>query len=150
MLYKSNFVLELHNYSNFIMKKAVLVFIIAALVLLTTALWFYSSKTSFKPMDLLQFGIIILVVIFAVYMGFKRLGSVIRGEPVEDELSKKILQKTAALSYYISLYLWLFLMYIQDKVKLETHTTMAIGMLGMAVTFGICWLIFNFRGIKND
>jgi peptidoglycan/LPS O-acetylase OafA/YrhL len=94
--------------------------------------------------------VIILVVGFAVFIGYKRLTSAKRGEPAEDELSKKVLQKTASLSYYISLYIWLFMMYIQDKINLETHSILAIGMLGMAVTFAICWLIINFTGIRNE
>jgi peptidoglycan/LPS O-acetylase OafA/YrhL len=120
------------------------------MVLITTGLWFFSSSASVKLIDLLPFGIIILVVVFAVFIGFKRLSSVRRKEPIEDELSKKVLRKTAAMSYYISLYLWLFIMYIQDKVNLETHSILAMGMLGMAVCFAVCWLVFNFIGIKNE
>ena len=100
--------------------------------------------------NLLNFGVIILVVCFAVFLGYKRLNSVRRGEPSEDELSKKVLQKTAAWSYYLSLYFWLALMYFSDKTKLETHSIIGIGIMGMAVVFAICWLIINFRGIRNE
>jgi peptidoglycan/LPS O-acetylase OafA/YrhL len=132
------------------MKKAVLVFVVAALVLMTTALWVYSSEGSFKGMDILQFGVILLVVIFALFIGFKRLKSVKRGEPVEDELSKKVLQKTSSLSYYISLYLWVGMIFINDRFKIETEELIGMGILGMALTFAICWLVFNFRGVKNE
>ena len=132
------------------MKKAVLVFILSALVLITTGIWFFSSDTSFRPMDLMQFGIIILVVGFAVFIGLRRFSSVRRGEPAEDELSKKVLTKTAAMSYYISLYVWLAMIYFSDKVELDVDTLIGIGILAMAVIFGICWVVFNFRGIKNE
>lgn len=101
-------------------------------------------------MDIASFGVIFLVLVFAVVLGFKRLGSAKRGEPAEDELSKKVMQKTAALSYYISIYLWLFIMYIQDKVNLETHSIIGIGILGMAVIFTVSWLVIHFIGIKNE
>jgi peptidoglycan/LPS O-acetylase OafA/YrhL len=132
------------------MKKVVLVFIISALVLITTGLWFFNSSAGLKPIDLTGFGIIILVVVFALYTGFKRLSSLKRGEPAEDELSKKVMRNTAALSYYISLYLWLAIMYFSDKLKFETHTLIGAGILGMAVVFGICWLVFNYRGVRNE
>jgi hypothetical protein len=58
--------------------------------------------------------------------------------------------RTSSLSFYISLYLWLVIMYFSDKIKAETHTILGSGILGMAVIFAICWLIFNFRGIRNE
>jgi peptidoglycan/LPS O-acetylase OafA/YrhL len=143
-------VLDLYNLYLLSMKKVVLVFIISALVLITTGLWFFNSSAGLKPIDLTGFGIIILVVVFALYTGFKRLSSLKRGEPAEDELSKKVMRNTAALSYYISLYLWLAIMYFSDKLKFETHTLIGAGILGMAVVFGICWLVFNYRGVRNE
>ena len=93
---------------------------------------------------------IILVVGFAVFIGYKRVTSAKRGEPAEDELSKKVMLRTSSLSFYISLYLWLVIMYFSDKLKLETHTIIGVGILGMAVTFAICWIYFNFRGVRNE
>jgi peptidoglycan/LPS O-acetylase OafA/YrhL len=132
------------------MKKAVIVFILAALVLVTTGVWFFTASDDLTSFDLVDFGIIILVVGFAVFFGFKKLSSVKKGEPAEDELSRKIMLKTAALSYYISLYVWLLVMYFSDKTRFESHTLIAAGMLGMAVVFALCWLFFNFRGIRNE
>jgi len=132
------------------MKRSIILFVLAALVLIATGYWFFSSSTKFSLMDIASFGVIFLVLVFAVVLGFKRLGSAKRGEPAEDELSKKVMQKTAALSYYISIYLWLFIMYIQDKVNLETHSIIGIGILGMAVIFTVSWLVIHFIGIKNE
>jgi peptidoglycan/LPS O-acetylase OafA/YrhL len=132
------------------MKKGVIAFIVAVLVLVTTGIWFLSSAEKFKPFEFVGFGIIILVVAFAVFVGFRRLSSARRGEPPEDELSKKVMQKTASLSYYISLYLWLAIMYFSDRLNYETHTIIGAGILGMAVVFAGCWLVFNFRGVRNE
>jgi peptidoglycan/LPS O-acetylase OafA/YrhL len=132
------------------MKKSFIVFIVAGLVLMTTGRWFFTSDKEFNTMNLLHFGVITLILSFAVFVGFKRLSNAKRGEPVEDELSKKILQKTAAISYYVSLYIWVFLIFLKDRVKFETEELLGTGILAMAVTFGISWLILNFKGIKND
>jgi len=132
------------------MKKAIIVFILAALILTSLGLWIFPSSGNFKPIDIAGFGVIILLVAFAVFIGIRRLTSAKRGEPPEDELSKKVMQKTSSLSYYISLYLWLVIMYFSDRLDYETHTIIGAGMLGMAVVFAVCWLVFNFTGIRNE
>jgi peptidoglycan/LPS O-acetylase OafA/YrhL len=132
------------------MKKAIIVFVIAGLVLITTGFWFFSSNQSLKPFDIGSFGVILMIVIFAVVLGLRRLLSARRGEPAEDELSKKVLQRTAAWSYYVSLYLWVAVLYIKDKVSLDTEELIGAGILGMAVAFAVCWLIFNFSGMRNE
>jgi peptidoglycan/LPS O-acetylase OafA/YrhL len=132
------------------MKKVVLMFVVVAIVIVTTVLWFMNIDTAYKPADLIELGVMILVVGFALYAAYRRLTSAKRGEPAEDELSKKIIQKTAAFSYYISIYLWLALGFFSDRLKLETHTIIGIGIMGMAVSFAICWVIINFTGVKNE
>mgnify|MGYP001227105616 CR=1 FL=1 len=132
------------------MKKAVIIFIVAALVIAAAILWLMSSSVNFKPSDVTSYAVLILVVGFALFIGFKKLSSARKGEPVEDEMSKKVMRKTAAYSYYISLYLWLVLMYFSDKVEYEAHTVIGAGILGMALVFTLCWLVFNFRGVRNE
>ena len=132
------------------MKKSIIVFVIVVIVLAATLFWMLSSSGNFKTTDLISLGVIILLVAFAVFIGIKRIGSARRGEPAEDELSKKVTQKTASLSYYISLYLWLIIGYFSERLDYETHTLIGAGIFGMALTFALCWLIFKFRGIKNE
>jgi len=90
------------------------------------------------------------VIGFAVFIGVKRLLSFKRGEPVEDELSKKILLKASSISFYVSIYLWLFIMYYSDKTQLESHTIIGMGILGMSIIFAIAWVVTYLRGIKNE
>ena len=132
------------------MKKAIIVFIVAALVLVSTGLWISSTSEAFKTFDILSFGVIILVVGFAIYIGFRRLTSAKRGEPTEDEMSKKVLLRTAAWSYYVSLYLWVAILFIKDLVNLDTEELIGAGILGMALSWVICWLIANFYGVRNE
>ena len=150
MLFISNFVLELYNI--YIMKRTILIFVISALVLLTGGYWFFTwaGPGNGKTVDTVQFLVIILVVIFALFVGYSRLKNARRGEPAEDELSRKILQKTAAISYYVSLYLWVFMLYLKDRVVMDTEELIGTGILGMAVTFALSWIILNFRGIRHE
>lgn len=132
------------------MKKSYLVFLVSGLVMLSVIIWLISSGTSVKMVDIWQGLVIILVVGFALFIGVKRLKSERRGEPAEDELSKKVLQKTAAWSYYVSLYLWVAVLFIKDRVELDSEELIGTGIIGMALSFAVCWLIINFTGIRNE
>ncbi len=150
MLFISNFVLGIYNIKFIYMKRSIVIFIIAAMVLITTGFWILSPGAIGDTMEYLHFGIILLIVLFALFIGYKRLKSEKRGEPSEDELLKKVLQKTAAWSYYISLYIWVAMIYIKDRIVMDTEIMLGTGILAMAVTFAVCWLVFNFRGIRNE
>ena len=127
-----------------------MVFVLAAIAIGSALLWYFGSNEDIGNIYLLHFGVIFLVVAFAIYIGIKRLGSAKRGEPTEDEMSKKVMLKTASLSYYISLYLWVIMIFVKDRVKMDTEEILGTGILGMAVCFACCWLYFNFRGVKSE
>jgi len=144
-------VLEINNNLNLaVMKRTVLLFLISAIVLITCVLWFLKSGLGFKHVDLLNFGVITLIVAFALYAGIRKLQSAKRGEPTKDELSKKIMQKASSLSFYISLYAWLGIMYLSDKVNIPVSSLIGAGILGMALVFAVTWIIINFIGINGE
>jgi peptidoglycan/LPS O-acetylase OafA/YrhL len=131
------------------MKRSYLALIISGLVLLTTIIWFISTKKPSDVAGVVQFVIILVLIGFGVYVGISRLKSENKGEPAEDELSKKILQKASSMSYYISIYMWLGFMYFSEKTKWENHTLIGAGILGMAVLFFVCWIIYKIKGVKD-
>ncbi len=130
------------------MKKSFLTAIVTGLVLVTAVLWM-SGALSVSLGEYIQFVIIGILVCFGLYVGYRRFTSEKRGQPAEDEFSKKILQKSAAISYYISLYLWLVIMYLTDRLKIETDIMFGWGIMGMAVIFAGSWVYFNLRGMKD-
>jgi hypothetical protein len=91
----------------------------------------------------------LILIGFGAFFGLSRLRSAKRGEPPEDELSKKILQKASSVSYYISIYMWLGFGYLSDKTKIESHTLIGAGILGMAILFFACWIFYKIRGMKD-
>jgi len=130
------------------MKKAIISFIVSALVLAGLALWATKGRFSGNAGEILMGAIVLVVVGFAVFLGVSRLRSGLRREPCEDEMSRKVMTKASSLAYYISIYLWLFVMYISDKTSLEAHSLVGTGILGMAVTFVLCWLGVKAFGTK--
>ena len=131
------------------MKRTVVMFVIGVLVLAGLALWALEGHVAGNIREIVMAGIVLLVVGFAVFLGLSRLKSHRRGEPGEDELSKTIMTKASSLAYYISIYLWLFVMYVSDKTTLEAHSLVGAGIAGMAVVFVLCWLGVKLFGMKN-
>lgn len=130
------------------MKNVLALVIILALVVFTTYFWL--SKDSLGVEEVTSLGVILAVVGFAVFILLRRIKSWKQGEPQEDELSKKVMLRTSSLSYYISLYFWVFLLWLKDRVEFEQEELIGTGILGMAVIFALSWVFFHFRGVPND
>lgn len=130
------------------MIRTVAIFVISALVLITVAIWMINAQFTGSIQEILMIAGFILVIGFALFMGVRRAKGLAKKEPIEDELTRKHMLKAASLAYYISIYFWLFIMYISDKVELESHSLIGAGIMGMAVIFFLSWLgirIFGFR-----
>ena len=132
------------------MKRTVIIFVVSAFVLAGLALWALQGHLAGNVREILMAAILLLVVGFALFLGFSRLRSRRRGEPSEDELSRTLTTRASSLAYYISIYLWLFVMYISDKTTLATHSLVGAGIAGMAVVFVLCWLGLKIFGLKHD
>jgi hypothetical protein len=131
------------------MKKTIITFVISALLLFSLVLWAINADISGNIQAYLMIAVVIVMVGFALYNGLERLKSLRRKEPIEDELSKKLLTKASSLSFYISIYLWLFIMYVSDKTAMETHSLIGAGILGMSIIFLLSWLCVKLVGLKN-
>lgn len=147
MLYISNFVLEKNN---IVMKKTVIIFVLAALVLASLVLWALNTQFSGGMPEALMILVGVVVVGFAVFFGIARVRSAMHNEPAEDELSRMVMTKASSLSFFISIYWWLFMMYISDKTELPTHSLIGAGILGMALIFLGSWIGVKFNGVKNE
>ena len=132
------------------MKRGFLALLVSLTVLATTAVWFFGIEKKVSLPEILSFGIIVILVGFGLFFAYRRLSSARRGEPQEDELSKRVMQKTAAWSYYISLYMWVFMIWLKDRVTLDTEQVLGAGILSMAVIFFACWIVIRLRGIRNE
>ena len=124
--------------------------LLVVLLIVSVVIWILNATTEIKFGNLLMYGIILLITIFALAIAISKLKSAKEGLTSEDELSQLIRNKASSRSYYVSLYWWLILMYLSDKTRLETHSLIGAGILGMAVLFAGFWVYFNFKGKIND
>ena len=94
--------------------------------------------------------ILSVVVVIAIIVGVRRFKSLKQGEPAEDEYSKTIMQKTAAYSFYVSLYLWLAISYFSEGSKMDTQQIIGLGVVGMAIVFVVSWVVVKILGLRNE
>ena len=126
------------------------VILLIGVVTLSLGAWVYYSKNdSLEIADLMQYAIIVVLVAFALIIGIRRLKSERRGEPAEDELSKKIMQKATSTAFYISLYWWLVMSYLSENWEMETGSVIGRGILGMALIFVLSWFFYKMKGVKS-
>jgi high-affinity Fe2+/Pb2+ permease len=150
MLYISNFVLELINKTTKSMKRAIIIGIVAALVLVTMVLWLVNSNSGIDFTRILMITIQVIVLAFAVVVIYRRISAARQNLPVEDEMSKNILRRGAATSYYASLYLWLAMMFFEESINLERSTLIGAGILGMAIIYALSWAYHNYIRRSNE
>ena len=115
------------------MRKAIVIAVLAVLVTVSMIIWFVKSGATLdikgSSMIIIQF----VVVGFAVIVILRRLKSAKQNLPAEDEMSKSILRRGAATSYYVSLYMWLAFMMFEERIDLERSTLIGAGILGMKI-----------------
>ena len=95
-------------------------------------------------------GIIILFFILGITFAYGRIKRKQKGFPEDDELSRMVTLKSAAVSYYLSLAIWLILIYIQSKINIDTKWILASGIMGMSIVFILTWTVINVKGIGNE
>lgn len=132
------------------MKKTIIIILVSLILVVSLGVWIANADVSFTSLLNLQYVIIAILVLFAVGVAISRIGSMKKGLPAEDELSKKLLKNAAARSYYFSLYLWLIIMYLESEEKIDQENLFGLGIVGMAVLFAGHWLILKFTGIKDE
>jgi len=101
-------------------------------------------------LDLIQLAVIVLILAGTTVFVMDRYRSYKRREPAEDEYSKSLSQKAAAISFYISLFLWLAIKILSDRFTLCTGSWLTLGVLAMALTNVITWCLLRFRGLQNE
>jgi peptidoglycan/LPS O-acetylase OafA/YrhL len=138
------------------MKKAFLTAVIALLVVGTIAAWIINAERSsvtglkINGSTILMMAVAVIILVYGALVILKGFRDAKNKVPPRDELSRKILRRGAATSYYVSIYLWLALMYFEERIELERSSLIGAGILGMAIIFGLAWLYYRFISKAHD
>lgn len=138
------------------MRRAIIIAVISLLVVGTFVVWIVNTerasenKLSIDATSILMVAVAVVVLIYAVLVVVKRIRDAKNHLPSEDEMSKKILRRGAATSYYSSLYLWLVIMFFEERIDLERSSLIGAGILGMAIIYALSWLFHRFVLTPHD
>jgi len=152
MLYISNLLLEYYNIIGGFMKKIVLpVFLITFIVILTAIEIFQTgvNDNNNSTSEYIFVGVISLLFLIGIVFSIKKYKSAKQGLPEEDEMSTKIVNKSASISYFLSLFLWLAIIFINNANINNADLMIGYGIIGMAVIFILSFTYFHFRGVNN-
>jgi peptidoglycan/LPS O-acetylase OafA/YrhL len=118
--------------------------VLTILVIAGVLIWLLSPDQKIDFREILMILGLVLVVGFALFLAIRRLRDTRANFPAEDEMSKAIMRKAAASSYYISIYMWLAFMFFDERINLERHTLIGAGIMGMAILFALTWIYHRY------
>lgn len=113
------------------------------------ALYFYLTRA---PLELYQIAVTALVLVIvpvSAIVGLRRLRDQKAGIPVDDELSRRMKEKAAALSFVVSLYMWLGILLICVSATREAILPILAGLAGMGGVFLVNWSLVSHRGVEE-
>ena len=130
-------------------ERTILMGVVSALVILTSLLWFGTVLSKGEIGNALFLAVpAVIIVIFAVGVFLRNYRSVKGGFPIEDERSKRVMEKAMAKAYLISIYLLLAIGWASDDLIQFRDASQATGagIMGMAIAFALCWAYYSRRG----
>jgi uncharacterized membrane protein len=130
--------------------RLITIIIISIIVILTGGLF---AVNAFKNSEIVggTLGLVIAISIlaFAIFVFKKGNRDMKQGYPLQDERSRKVLEKASSKVFYVTLYLLLAIGFLSEDVikfrDVSQATSLAVG--GMAVLFFIFWTYYNKKEI---
>jgi len=126
------------------------ILILSFLLIATGSLWAFNSIRRGDIGGAISGSIIALIIlIFAFFVFIRGSKDMKQGHPLEDERSKRVMEKALSLGFIATLYLLLGIGWLSEDIihfrDVSQATGAAIG--GMAILFAIFWLYFNKKEI---
>ena len=125
--------------------KSFLVFYCSFLILALAGIGLYQNNTLPRFMEYLHICFLIGIVGIGLFQGYLMFRSRKLEQPADDELSLKILQRAAQISYLVSLNVWAILIYAGSKTDVDPFILLGTGIICMVVVFVVSWLILKSR-----
>ena len=132
------------------MKRSIIIAVLAVLVTATIVVWMLNSEGPISGKAIGMGSIQLVVLVFAAFVVYRRWTAAKNKLPAEDEMSKKILRRGAATSYYASMYMWLAFMFFEERIDLERSTMIGAGILGMAIIYALSWIYHMYIRRSHD
>lgn len=113
-------------------------------------IWVYMAEEPFTTVGYLIIGLSVLMVCFGIYFKLQRYKNEKAGLTADDELSKRVKEKATAKAFHLSFYMWLFIILFVKGIEPNVKIIMGFGLLGMAFVFFLNWLYYSKIGILDE
>ena len=130
--------------------KTALIVILAGTITFSAGLWAYSTMEHLGAFEIAIAVLVAFIAIFSLIIGMKRIKDEKKGLTAEDELSKNIKQKAAAMAFMYSFYLWTAIIIFTVDTSLQIEIPIGIGIMGMGILFIGFWIYYSKTGIDNE
>lgn len=120
--------------------------VVLALFIITLGLYAFGAWRNDRTIEPpIMIVILATLIVFGVFSIKRAYLSVRKGFPLEDERSKKVMVLAFSRAYLLTLYWLLAISWLSDSIIKFRDVSQAIslGILGMAIIFGLCWLYYN-------
>lgn len=124
--------------------------LVSLLVLISLLAGYNRIGITALGMEWFQLAVIIALVAFGIYVALSRWKTRRRREPLEDEFTVNVMRKASSMSYFISLYIWVIILIMKDRVRLEMEVWIGTGILLMGACFVLIWLLLSGKGMRHD
>ena len=132
------------------MRRTILVAVIALMAVVSFIIWIINTEPGMDLGTVLMILIPVVILAFAVSKVVQGVSDSKNQMPAEDELSKMIMLRTGSTSFQLSLFLWLVIGSVEDRIDVEGHTIIGAGILGMAILFALSWIYHRFIRKSHD
>jgi hypothetical protein len=100
--------------------------------------------------DWLQGILLIIISAFGLYQGAANLWSSFKGDPIKDELIKKIYRKASSQAFHISVWCWFGLMIANRHLSKPPADILQTGILIMGGVYIISIVVIKIRGLGDE
>jgi hypothetical protein len=132
------------------MKRPIIIAVLTVLVAAAIAVWMLNTEGPIGGKAIGMGSIQLVVLIFAALVAYRKWTAAKNRLPAEDEMSKSILRRGAATSYYASMYMWLAFMFFEERIDLERSTFIGAGIMGMAIIYALSWVYHSYIRRSHD
>lgn len=127
--------------------KTMLLMVIAGSVAFSVALWFYMQKAPMAMREIVVACLVGLIVLASVLIASKRIKNEKKGLSNDDELSLRIKERAAAISFTGSFLIWNFiLLFLADK-QLSNAAVIGVGIIAQGLLFFGSLFYYHRKGI---
>ena len=132
------------------MKKAFFLITISILMLVAGFWRLFRPDQITNWLMLVKTILMIIISAFGLFQGAAFYRTAKRGDPLKDELTQKINLKASSLSFFISMWGWILLMFVQQASRESAAEILSTGMLMMAGIYIIAIMAIRIKGLGNE